>query len=207
MTPMRPVWLGLILALPAAGADLSIQINVDPSSGRHPISPYVYGVNQDLPGVSAPGARRYGGNRLTGYNWETNASNAGTDYINNSDNYLVYNLPAGQQSTPAMALTAFHDQSLASGVPYTVVTLQMAGYVAADENGPVTAAQSAPSSRWNQVVNDKPGGVYLNPPDLTDGVVYMDELLSLLITKYGPASGKTGIRGYNLDNEPSLWPS
>src|SRR5271165_2494634 len=207
MRPMRPVWLGLILALPAAGADLSIQINVDPSSGRHPISPYVYGVNQDLPGVSAPGARRYGGNRLTGYNWETNASNAGTDYINNSDNYLVYNLPAGQQSTPAMALTAFHDQSLASGVPYTVLTLQMAGYVAADENGPVTAAQAAPSSRWDLVQNDTPGGVFPASPNLNDGTVHMDELINLLVSRYGPASGPTGVRGYDLDNEPSLWPS
>ena len=72
--------------------------------------------------------------------------------------------------------------------------------------GPVTAAQAAPSSRWDAVVNDKPGGVYDNPPDLTDGTVYMDELLSLLLTKYGPASGSTGIKGYDLDNEPSLWP-
>jgi len=152
-------------------------------------------------------ARRYGGNRLTGYNWETNASNAGTDYINESDNYLVSGLPANEQSTPAIALTAFHDQSLAAGTPYTILTLQMAGYVSADESGSVTAAQTAPSSRWDLVQNNKPGGVFSTSPDLTDGVVYMDELMNLLLTKYGPASGKTGVRGYNLDNEPALWPS
>jgi hypothetical protein len=201
-------WSALLLVFPAAlRADLPIRITVDPGAGTVPISPYIYGTNQDLPGVATPGSRRIGGDRLTGYNWETNASNAGNDYIDNSDNFMVSGLPASQQGIPAIALTNFHDQSLAEGTPYTVVTLQMAGYVAADENGPVTAAQAAPSSRWNQVVNDKPGGVYLNPPNLTDGVVYMDELLNVLITKYGPASGKTGIRGYNLDNEPSLWPS
>jgi|CZKI01.1.fsa_nt_gi hypothetical protein len=197
----------MILAPPAAGADLSIQISVDPGSGRRPISPYVYGTDQDLAGVSTPGARRFGGDRLTGYNWETNASNAGTDYINNSDNYLVDELPASQQATPAIALTTFHDQSLSLGVPYTILTLQMAGYVAADENGPVTAAQAAPSSRWNLVLNNTPGGVFPPSPNLTDGTVYMDEVLNLLVSRYGPASGATGVKGYNLDNEPSLWPS
>jgi Glycoside hydrolase family 44/Immunoglobulin I-set domain len=71
----------------------------------------------------------------------------------------------------------------------------------------VTAAQAAPSSRWDAVVDNKPGGVYDNPPDLTDGTVYMDELLNVLITKYGKASGSTGVKGYDLDNEPALWPS
>jgi glycosyl hydrolase family 44/Ig-like domain-containing protein len=200
--------LALIQALPAAlGADLAVQIGVNTGSGRNPISPYIYGTNQDLSGVATPGARRFGGDRLTGYNWETNASNAGTDYINNSDNYLVSELPMSEQSVPAIALTTFHDQSLSFGVPYTVLTLQMAGYVAADENGPVTAAQAAPSSRWDLVQNDTPGGVFPATPNLTDGVVHMDELLNLLLSKYGPGSGATGVKGYNLDNEPALWPS
>jgi hypothetical protein len=207
MSVRRPFWFASILALPAAGADLSIQISVDPGSGRLPISPYVYGTNQDLSGVSTPGARRFGGDRLTGYNWETNASNAGTDYINNSDNYLVDELPAGEQATPAIALTTFHDASLSLGVPYTVLTLQMAGYVAADENGPVTAAQAAPSSRWDFVQNNTPGGVFPASPNLTDGTVYMDEVLNLLVSRYGPGSGATGVKGYDLDNEPALWPS
>jgi hypothetical protein len=208
MTPRPLLRIALALVCPAAAlADLSIQVNVDPTSGRVPISPYVYGTNQDLPGAAVPGARRYGGDRLTGYNWETNASNAGTDYMNESDNFLVSGLPADEQATPAIALTTYHDQSLAEGTPYTLLTLQLAGYVAADENGDVTAAQVAPSSRWDSVVNNKPGGAYTTTPDLTDGVVSMDELLNLLLLKYGPASGKTGVKGYDLDNEPSLWPS
>jgi hypothetical protein len=208
MSLKTPAWLALALgACVARGGDLAVQISVNPSAGRIPISPYVYGVDQDLAGVSTPGARRYGGNRLTGYDWETNASNAGTDYINNSDNYLVDDLPQAEQSVPAIALTTFHDQSLSYGVPYTILTLQMAGYVAADENGPVTASQAAPSSRWNAVVNNTPGGAFTAAPNLTDGTVYMDEVLNLLLGKYGPASGPTGVKGYNLDNEPALWPS
>jgi hypothetical protein len=208
MFPRHLAWPLIALAVPcAARAQLAVQIAVNPAAGQQAISPYIYGTNQDLAGVSTPGARRFGGDRLTGYDWETNASNAGNDYKDNSDNYLVSQLPAAQQGVPAIAFTAFHDQSLAAGTPYTILTLQMAGYVAADENGPVTAAQSAPSSRWNMVVNNTPGGVFPGSPNLADGVVYMDEVLNLLISKYGPASGKTGVRGYNLDNEPSLWPS
>jgi hypothetical protein len=207
LLPRRPLLtLGMILAA-SLRADNSIQITVDPGAGRIPISPYIYGVNQDLPGVSAPGSRRIGGNRMTGYNWETNASNAGTDWYNSSDNFMVSGLPASQQTIPAIPLTQFHDQSLAMGTPYTVLTLQMAGYVAADENGTVTAAQAAPSSRWKAVVNDTPGGVFPASPDLTDGVVYMDELLNLIVTKYGNAASATGVKGYDLDNEPDLWSS
>ena len=208
MAPRLAPWLVLLLAAGSlTGADLPVSITVDPGSGRTPISPFIYGTNSDLPGVARPGARRFGGNRLTGYNWETNASNAGTDYINNSDNYLVSGLPASQQAIPGIALTSFHDASLAAGVGYTVLTLQMAGYVAADENGPVTASQAAPSARWVKVQNDTAGGVFPSTPDLTDGVVHMDEVLNLLVARYGRASGPTGVRGYNLDNEPALWPT
>ncbi|MGH7997515.1 MAG: glycoside hydrolase family 44 protein, partial [Opitutaceae bacterium] len=199
-----------VLALACAGglrANNAIQITVDPGAGRLPISPYIYGTNSDLPGVANPGSRRYGGNRLTGYNWETNASNAGTDWYNESDNNLVSGLPASEQNVPAIALTQFQDESLADGTPYTILTLQMAGYVAADENGDVTADQAAPSFRWDQVIDDTPGGVFNGTPDLTDHTVYMDELLNLLIGKYGPASGPTGVKGYDLDNEPDLWNS
>ena len=41
-----------------AAPDANITINVDPASGRAPISPYIYGVNQDLPGVAATARRR-----------------------------------------------------------------------------------------------------------------------------------------------------
>lgn len=209
LTPLPRLFAFLLVFASAlqAGttAPIAVSIAVNPSAGQAPISPYIYGSNQDLPGVNTLGSRRYGGNRLTGYNWETNASNAGTDYNNESDDYLVSSLPTAQQSIPAIALTDFHDASLAENCPYTVLTLQMAGYVAADESGDVLATQAAPSSRWDAVVDNKPSGQYLYPPDLTDGTVYMDELLDYLVGKYGPASGARGVKGYDLDNEPDLW--
>src|SRR5262245_35710632 len=62
-------------------ADVTFSINS--AQGVHSISPYIYGTNQ-FNGSTPPvnlGLERLGGNRWTGYNWETNFSNAGTDYL------------------------------------------------------------------------------------------------------------------------------
>ena len=67
-----------------------VTVTVTPSS-THAISPYIYGVNNaNTSGVYPTGTAsalpsnltfdRLGGNRLTAYNWETNASNAGSDF-------------------------------------------------------------------------------------------------------------------------------
>lgn len=191
--------------VPAASAAIAFDVDVNPDAGRAAISPLIYGTNQDIAGVTFP-ARRQGGNRMTGYNWENNASNAGTDWFNQSDNYLTWaaGVPAAQENTPAIVMTTFHDQSLAAGTAYSIVTLPIAGYVAADKSGEVTAGQVAPSSRWKAVVHTKPTALTY-PPSTADGSVYTDELLQRLVTLYGSASTANGIKGYSLDNEPDLW--
>src|SRR5579864_5458111 len=72
-------------------AQTPIQINIYPETDTHAISPYIYGSNgQSDDRDENITARRIGGNRLTGYNWENNASNAGTDYYNESDNFMTW---------------------------------------------------------------------------------------------------------------------
>jgi len=188
--------------------DISAQIAqtfiINTNQDRMPISPYIYGSNgQSMDRDENITARRLGGNRLTGYNWENNFSNAGNDYFNNSDDYLPYilNLPANQYLKPNAVLKTFHDTSLAMHC-YSLITLPMAGYVARDGNGMVDEA--APSSRWRNVVNKKGSGFSLNP-DTTDNNVYVDECLNNLIAKYGLSSSATGIKGYSMDNEWSIW--
>ncbi|HEX9062332.1 MAG TPA: glycoside hydrolase family 44 protein, partial [Clostridia bacterium] len=189
----------------AASPD-TVNVSIDTSAEKTPISPYIYGENFDDLSGAAVTARRQGGNRMTGYNWENNASNAGSDYLNNSDNYMVSSLPASQQSIPGIAVTNFVDSSISKGIPYSLVTLQMAGYVAKDMNGPVSAAETAPSARWAEVKPAK-GSAFSSKPDLTDNYVYMDEYVNYLVSKYGKASTNSGIKGYSLDNEPALWPN
>jgi mannan endo-1,4-beta-mannosidase len=182
----------------------SVTVLVQVDQGRTAISPYVYGANQD-DGTDVWTLRRLGGNRLTGYNWENNDSNAGNDFNHSSDLFLVTSegLPASDAAIPARVVTFFHDQSVAMGAQ-SLITLQMAGYVAADANGSVSLAEVAPSVRWVQVMPKKPSAFSLTP-NLTDGVVYMDELVNLLVSRYGGAAAANGVRMYNLDNEPALW--
>jgi mannan endo-1,4-beta-mannosidase len=193
---------------PTGGASTAkaVTFTVAVDQDRTPISPFVYGTNQDA-GVAFWTVRRNGGNRTTGYNWETNHSNAGNDYLHNSDLFALSNegLPVSDAATPARAISFMHARSVAMGAQ-SIVTLQMAGHVAADANGPVSASEAAPSARWHRVVPRKPTAFSL-APDLTDGVVYMDEQVNLLVQRHGGAASPTGIRWYSLDNEPALWAS
>jgi mannan endo-1,4-beta-mannosidase len=102
-------------------------------------------------------------------------------------------------------VTHFHEEALDMGAE-TVVTLQMAGYVSADNEGTVPEAQTAPSPRWDSVEYQK-DAPFTQSPDTDDGTVYMDEFVHLLTERYGGASAEDGVRWYSLDNEPSLWPS
>jgi len=182
------------------------RITVDLTAEGSPISPYIYGSNQELPGVINLPSRRLGGNRMTGYNWENNASNAGADWFHVSDGWMcdvngVSKLDC--MTKPGALMTTFHEQSLAAGAE-SLITLQMAGYVSRDKGNEVSEAETAPSARWDEVVYQK-SSPFLLEPDLNDGVVYMDELVHFLTDAYGGATELQGVWGYALDNEPGLW--
>lgn len=185
----------------AAGED-TMHITVDLGGGGKPISPYIYGINEyghqeNLKKLSV-NAIRQGGNRMVAYNWENNASNAGSDWKHSSDNNL------SNSDAPADCVQQLVDEGEKYDIGYKLTTLQMAGYVSADKNGVVSEAEAAPSARWNRVQLTK-GSAFAAEPDLTDGVVYMDEYVNYIIQKYGDSSAATGIQGYSLDNEPALW--
>lgn len=185
--------------------DVNFTVNVNDS--LKPISPYIFGTNQTLNGDENWAALRQGGNRMTGYNWENNASNAGSDYNQQSDNYLTWieGIPTDSENIPGIVTTNFQNQALHFGA-YSLVTLQMAGYVAKDKSGPVSESETAPSPRWASVEFVKESPFSLTP-DQSDTTVYMDEYVNFLVNKYGMANTATGIKGYSLDNEPSLWVS
>ena len=77
-----------------------VQLVVDVTADRRPISPLIYGINQDVDyGSDRSAIVRSGGNRLTAYNWENNASNAGSDYMYQNDGHL------SASNTPGAAVT------------------------------------------------------------------------------------------------------
>jgi fibronectin type 3 domain-containing protein len=192
-----------------ANVAADVTITIDPTKSK-PISPYIYGMNFYNGVTGAPPHLTFdrdGGNRWTAYNWETNASNAGSDYIYDNDSYL------SSSTVPAEAVRSFIAADQNAGLA-SLITVQLQGLVSADENGPVSVANPPDLTRFKTVV-DKKSTVSSTPftvnPPTTDANVYMDEFVWALDQKFTGL----GIFGTNpthptflsLDNEPELWNS
>lgn len=191
------------------GPAANVTITIDPTKTK-PISPWIYGINFYSGITGAPPQLTFdrdGGNRWTAYNWETNASNAGSDFLYENDDFL------SSSTVPAEAVRSFIAGDQSNGVA-SLITVQLQGLVSADESGPVSTTNPPDLSRFKQVV-DKKSTVSSAPfaitPPATDANVYMDEFVWTLDQKF---SGM-GIFGTNpahptfisLDNEPELWNS
>jgi hypothetical protein len=206
-----PLLVAAALTAPSCGESVSlaedsrvpgVRFTIDSSVARHPISPFVYGSNQVDWGWRSRGLRlgRIGGNRMTAYNWETNASNAGADYQHQNDNYL------GGGDTPGEVTRAPVAAAHAAGAAI-VVTVPIAGYVAADKNGggDVNKTPDFLSTRFHQSRAAKRRG-FSNPPDTKDRFVYQDEFVAWLESAFPYArSDASRTIFYSLDNEPDLW--
>jgi hypothetical protein len=187
----------------------NVSITITPTQTK-PISPWIYGINFYSGITGAPPQLTFdrdGGNRWTAYNWETNASNAGSDFEYENDDFL------SSSTVPAEAVRSFIAGDQSNGLA-SLITLQLQGLVAGDESGPVSVTNPPDLSRFKQVI-DKKSTVSSVPftltPPTTDANVYMDEFAWALDQKF---SGM-GIFGANpthptfvsLDNEPELWNS
>lgn len=198
-----------VTATPVSTAPPDVTITIDPTKTKS-ISPYVYGLNFYF-GNSGASPRltfdRAGGNRWTAYNWETNASNAGSDYLYENDNYLSSSNVAGE------AVRSFIAQDQGQGLA-SLMTVQLQGLVAGDENGPVSTTNPPDMTRFKTVV-DKKSTVSSSPfttmPVTTDAYVFMDEFLWALDQKFSGmgifGASPTHPTFVELDNEPELWNS
>lgn len=189
----------------------SVTISIDQAL-EHPISPWIYGINdyqdRDEPPRNLT-LNRSGGNRWTAYNWENNASNAGSDRgPYQSDDYLLWRVdPELKNDFPAEAVrlrvAGDRDRKMAS-----LITVQMQGYAAVDKTGVLIDLDDpdAIDQHFKQVRARK-GAAFSDAPDLNDPYVYSDEFLWTLRGKFpgdiytDPASPTF----VSLDNEPDLW--
>ena len=94
ITALAVTFSALTFTIPpvSAAGSYDMNININLGGEKKEISPYIYGINQygnqtKYKDVKV-NAVRQGGNRMTAYNWETNASNAGSDWKYSSDNNL-----------------------------------------------------------------------------------------------------------------------
>jgi fibronectin type 3 domain-containing protein len=192
-----------------ASPTANVTITVNPGQIK-PISPWIYGINFYSGVTGAPPQLtfdRAGGNRWTAYNWETNASNAGSDYLYENDDYL------SSSAVPAEAVRSFIAGDQSNGLA-SLMTVQLQGLVSGDENGPVSVSNPPDLTRFKQVIDKKStvsNAPFTITPPTTDANVFMDEFVWALDQKF---SGM-GIFGTNpahptfvsLDNEPELWNS
>jgi Glycoside hydrolase family 44 len=177
---------------------------IDSTTGSHPISPYVYGTNQGNLMAEAKGLTmtRMGGNRLTAYNWETNASNAGSDYQYEDDDYMSSSMTSGLPMQQAV-------QAASSAGASIIMTVPIAGWVSANESGPCPSmpTQAQIAQNFFPILPQK-GSAYVYPPNLTDGKVYADEFVHWLESQFPNAQTDPARRiFYMMDNEPDLWSS
>ncbi len=182
----------------------TVHFTVDPQQNQQAISRLIYGVNQSLSGdYSNNTFTRLGGNRWTAYNWENNASNAGSDYLYQNDSYLGGGTTPGGAVIPTLQDASAHNAG-------ALITVPINGYVSADKNGGGDVRNSGSNylqTRFRQEVAHK-GSAFSLTPDLTDPYVYQDEFVNWVATNfpYGQTDPNRPIY-FSLDNEPDLWAS
>ncbi len=196
-----------------------VSLTVDATALRKPISPLIYGINDD--GATAADAalmqslgvavRRWGGNDKTRYNYKIDASNTGSDWY--FENKRMSDAAGPPNDSATNRLIA---QDRLAGVE-TLLTVPMTGYVAKDGNlstcgfrvskyGP---QQSTDPYRPNCGNGIKPNGTPITGNDPADTSIKIDQTfvqgwVAYLVSRYGKA-GAGGVRYYDLDNEVDIW--
>ena len=206
-------------AQPVAGPAVS----VDPASGQHPISPYIYGMAEY--GVSSAfkaqarlGVLRWGGDGTTRYNWQLDSSNAGFDW------FFMGGGNANPVPSGAPDALVSDDQSTHSA---TLLTIPIIPYInnnaAWNCSFPVSgAATGQPDYGPQQATNPyvfpagetcgnslSPSGAQLTDTDvlannMANTTAFQKAWVAHLVGTFGPAA-KGGVEFYQLDNEPFGW--
>lgn len=187
---------------PGSPGAADVQLAVDAYLDTRYISPFIYGSNvaRDLASNKLT-MLRLGGNRWTAYNWENNASNAGSDWCYQNDAYLSGSSTPGEAVRPTV-------QTAKDNGAAALVTVPIVDYVAADKtggsgppscSGDIRSSANYQTTRLRQNVADKPGALSLTP-STADGVVYQDEFVNWLKQTVPGANVM-----FSLDNEPDLW--
>ncbi len=195
-----PVLAGALEPAPLPTTD--VVFSVDPSQGMWPISPDIYGVNTPTArtGVDATmraTSQRLGGNRLSAFNWENNASNAGKDYRYQNDDYL------GASDAPGDTVRLAINDAWAHGAG-SVLTVPIGDYVSADKSpaGDVRGTGGGTdylAVRFKKNVAAK-NAPFSDPPNQADDSVYQDEFVA-----WASSCAGTVPLAFCLDNEPDLW--
>ena len=203
------------LTLPPALTAATVAVSVTANAGRHPISPYIYGMAfapDDFLADLKLGVNRWGGNDKSRYNWvQGNAVNAARDWEFRNRYASDNSVPPG----PSAAADRFVAGNHAHGAA-TLLTVPTLGWVAKDAdnshqsigvpNSDATAGYDPAANRDRTSVRSaaRKNAPFVDAPALSGGVVYQDEWVAHLRKTFGDAA-HGGVQFYAMDNEPDLW--
>jgi len=207
---------------PGTGPALSVDADAD----RHPISPYIYGINYASETVAAElglPVNRWGGNSTSRYNWQTNMTNVGDDWYyestpsGNADDFVAQNNSTGTASLLTMPLIGWTTRPQApQSHPYDCSFKRadfpnqiappgresyMYGFDEWDEECG-SGYQPDPQSGESTPID----GNLADPLDTSIAITpaFASAWINHLVSTYGTATNG-GVKFYNLDNEPMIW--
>jgi uncharacterized protein (TIGR03437 family) len=203
---LRPHLLAASFSVLSLYAQTAPTLAVDANANRHPISPYIYGVNEwsddGLFGLMHIPVLRWGGDDATSYNWQNSVKNNTGDNPWCFENYSV-----------SPNFDAFHTANLSAGT----VSL---GTIPLMDWSPKAAGECSFSVKkygaQEATAPDNPdcgNGVLLNGDpvvnDPNDAYVpvtqsFAQQWVQQIMTSYGPANAG-GVRLWSMDNEPEWW--
>ena len=204
----------LMLPLGAQAQNPATTVNVDANANRHAINPFVYGLayasTANLTDLNVL-LNRQGGNNMSRYNWQLNATNL--------DNDWYFESIANASSTPGESGDTFISNAKSAGAQ-AMLTIPMIGWIA--KLGPNRSkldsfsvakygAQTATDPYWSDAGNgvSSATGQNITGNDPNDANVASNSTYQLgwmqhLTSTWGTANNG-GLQYYLLDNEPSLW--
>ena len=214
------------LSLPAPPTAATVAVTVNARAGRHPISPFIYGMAmapEDYVADLHLPVNRWGGNDKTRYDWvQGNADNAARDWGFRNR----FAVSADPPHAPSSAADAFVRADKAHGAA-TLLTVPTIGWVARDADnshastgvpngsGPGLAGPDGPIAGYDPAANRsrtsvrsvaRKGAPFVDRPTLAGGVVYQDEWIHHLKAAFGDGA-HGGVQFFAMDNEPDLWDS
>lgn len=229
MRSLLTIALGCLASFAAAAQQAPPTLAVDASASVHPISPYVYGINEyadnGLASIMRIPLRRFGGDATTSYNWQIDVSNSAADwyFINGAQYSGTPSLPNGS------SFDLFHEGNLQTGT-LSLGTISLMDWTPKDTTScsfsvakygkqePSNAASCAANPLGSQCAVDPynancgsglltTGQQIVNDPAdayQPSSPAFEQQWVKYLLGRYGPGNAG-GVRMWSMDNEPEWW--
>ena len=208
-------------AIPLGALSLFAQsvptLAVDANANRHPISPYIYGINEyadsGLGSIMHIPVRRFGGDATTSYNWQIDVSNAAADwyFVNGSQTSVIPpSLPDGS------SFDQYHEANLQTGA-LSLGTISLMDWTPKDNSscsflvskyGPQQQVDPYEDGCGNGILASNSQQIVNDPHDAYEPMAqnYPQAWIDYLVKRYGPGNAG-GVALWSMDNEPEWWSS